>query len=896
MTLIGSFTRRMLLTFLVLAAALSLVGWKRIVTATSNGNASAANQWQLLTQFKNVEVDSFQTTTHNGYLFTLTARRGIYRSGDGGTSWQPVNQGLPNLRPGSLTSVGSKLFACFDYGGIYVTTNNGENWERASGSPTSAKNVFTGGGSRLFASSLSGVFRSEDNGGSWIKVSGPLPSILRSNGSGCDADPLGSLAVNGQKVIAGTNCGIYISTDNGQSWRQPQQETAFSGVDRLIVSNGRILATSYNNGIQFSDDNGETWLSGDGLESPDGSGLVFTIGLLKLGGQLITTVWLGGVYVSNDNGEHWAAANVGLPNKLVARPYVFGNKLYLTVIGAGLYVSSDGGKNWSASNEMADLKITKLASVNGFNKQGTVLSGYTEGVGIYRSADEGRSWELVIPDVKTRDWKSAGNHLFRLDYSLYPFEPSEPFGNTSLWRSADFGRSWQQFDEGLVLRSIPADVGIAAKDVNVLEANGDKLFAGTTDMGVYLTTDFGLKWKRVSNGLTNQNVTALAVRGNTVFAGTKGGGVFVSTNDGQSWTAINSGLSNLTVNLLAAGPTHLYAATSGGVFVSANSGQNWTASGNGLSNQKINKLVVGNGNALLGTDDGVFLSTNNGQTWTALSDGLTNRKVTALFVDEMKLFAGTSDGQVFLYDLSAITATPVVSVSAATYAGDTLAGESIVTAFGSSLASGLQSASASPLPTSLMGTVVKVKDSLGAERSSPLFFVSPTQINYQIPAGTATGTASISVYKDNRMVALGNTKISNVAPGLFTADASGRGLASAVVLRVKANGQQTYEPIAQFDASQNKMVAVPIDLGTESDQVFLILYGTGLRFRNSLSGVSAKIGGTDITPLYAGAQSDFAGLDQVNLRLPRSLAGRGDVEIILTVDGKTANTVSARIK
>ncbi|HMX27871.1 MAG TPA: hypothetical protein PKC13_19940, partial [Blastocatellia bacterium] len=82
----------------------------------------------------------------------------------------------------------------------------------------------------------------------------------------------------------------------------------------------------------------------------------------------------------------------------------------------------------------------------------------------------------------------------------------------------------------------------------------------------------------------------------------------------------------------------------------------------------------------------------------------------------------------------------------------------------------------------------------------------------------------------------------------------------------------------------------------ESDQVFLILYGTGLRFRNSLSGVSAKIGGTDITPLYAGAQSDFAGLDQVNLRLPRSLAGRGDVEIILTVDGKTANTVSARIK
>ena len=92
------------------------------------------------------------------------------------------------------------------------------------------------------------------------------------------------------------------------------------------------------------------------------------------------------------------------------------------------------------------------------------------------------------------------------------------------------------------------------------------------------------------------------------------------------------------------------------------------------------------------------------------------------------------------------------------------------------------------------------------------------------------------------------------------------------------------------------MVALPIDLGPENDQVFLIIYGTGLRNRSTLSAVSIKLGGTDAQALYTGEQGYFAGLDQVNVRLPRSLAGRGTVDLVLTVDGKQANTVQVNIK
>ena len=244
----------------------------------------------------------------------------------------------------------------------------------------------------------------------------------------------------------------------------------------------------------------------------------------------------------------------------------------------------------------------------------------------------------------------------------------------------------------------------------------------------------------------------------------------------------------------------------------------------------------------------------------------------------------------------------VANVSAASYLSTSLAPESIVSAFGSGFATSTLAAS-SPLPTTLAGATVKVRDSAGAERLAPLFFVSPSQINYQMSAGTANGAATITITSGDGSVSTGVSQITSVAPGLFTANASGQGVAAALALRIKADGAQSYEPVARFDAAQNRFVAVPIDLGPDlgnaSDQVFLILFGTGFRHRSSLSAVTTKIGGpngVDSQVIFAGAQGIFAGLDQANARLPRSLIGRGEVEVVFEADGQTANTVRVSIK
>lgn len=72
-----------------------------------------------------------------------------------------------------------------------------------------------------------------------------------------------------------------------------------------------------------------------------------------------------------------------------------------------------------------------------------------------------------------------------------------------------------------------------------------------------------------------------------------------------------------------------------------------------------------------------------------------------------------------------------------------------------------------PLPTSLAGTTVRVKDSAGVQRDAPLFFVSPTQINYQIPAGTENGSATVTVISGAGALSSGASTIASVAPDCF---------------------------------------------------------------------------------------------------------------------------------
>jgi uncharacterized protein (TIGR03437 family) len=235
------------------------------------------------------------------------------------------------------------------------------------------------------------------------------------------------------------------------------------------------------------------------------------------------------------------------------------------------------------------------------------------------------------------------------------------------------------------------------------------------------------------------------------------------------------------------------------------------------------------------------------------------------------------------------------TVSAASFTEFGLSRESIVAGFGVRMTGATQAAASNPLPTTLANANVLVRDGAGIERPAPLFFASPNQINYLIPANSSPGAATVTVLNGGALSAMGTVRVTETWPGLFAAGGDGAGVAAALALRVRADGSQAYEPAARFDQRLNRYASIPIDLGVQGEQVYLILYGTGVRNRRSLEDVKVWIGGMEAPVLYAGGQGDYAGLDQINVALPRALSGSGEVDVVLAVGASAANTVRVNL-
>jgi len=233
-----------------------------------------------------------------------------------------------------------------------------------------------------------------------------------------------------------------------------------------------------------------------------------------------------------------------------------------------------------------------------------------------------------------------------------------------------------------------------------------------------------------------------------------------------------------------------------------------------------------------------------------------------------------------------------VRVGSAASGAETLAPEEIASVFGSNLAGDAQSSAAQPPPFSLGGVTVAVKDSTARSRPAPLYYSSPGQINFVVPAGTAAGTASITVQRPGTPDLTTSAEVRAVAPALFTAGASGKGVVAATAIQVNGS-QQT--PVPVYACSGSTCRAVPILLGVDTP-VYLALYGTGIRNRSSLANVSCAIGGVNVPVLYAGPQPEYAGLDQVNVALPLNLRGIGETDLIVTVDGKPSNPTQVSVR
>jgi uncharacterized protein (TIGR03437 family) len=149
---------------------------------------------------------------------------------------------------------------------------------------------------------------------------------------------------------------------------------------------------------------------------------------------------------------------------------------------------------------------------------------------------------------------------------------------------------------------------------------------------------------------------------------------------------------------------------------------------------------------------------------------------------------------------------------------------------------------------------------------------------YIVPKDTSPGLAGVSVTASDGTTYQGSINVLAIAPRILEVSSE---LASGYVTRVRGQSQ-TVEPISRINAG-GSWEAVPIDLGQEADQVYLTLFGTGWRSHaESLASINLRFSLNNGTQLfseqavYAGAQGEYAGVDQVNFLLPRFLIGKGN--------------------
>jgi len=577
--------------------------------------------------------DTIYVGTSDDYVWSEVGMTGkTYRTTDNGSHWVDVSAGLSGGPVISLAVMGSIVITPCANGsssapdsGLYRSTDAGDHWNRV---------VSTGGdgifhsllvtGSTLYAASDSGVVRSLDSGASWIRTGSATKfSFL----AGPENDLYAVTLVQGGIQNTGNLC---HSIDSGATWSKVAP--ANSGISVLAVSDTTVFVGLKYLGVFRSTDNGATWGEVDtGLTRLPPTGNIFVTALTALGSDLYAGLHNGGVFCSTDNGMSWRSANSGFGNQRVVTLSVSGDNIFagtyyggvfrksrndtiwiplkgvglqkgnittlvssgtrLIAGGSGGFWSADSGTSWNVCNNgLLNGNILSAAALRDTQFVGTNYDLYDPS-GLYRSTNQGASWDLIVPHDGIRSLVFIGSDLFAA---------SEGSG---VIRSSDRGVSWS-----VVYPSLQA---------NALDTFSGKLFAATYS-GIYRRAVDDTGWTKVCDYPSQ----SLATSETSIFAASYGG-ILQSSGFGDVWAAISDSSRPMAgARWIAVRGADLFAGTEGfGVFHTSDNGATWQAITQGLPPTYLASTYI---NSIRIQGSSLFVSVVNGGVWRRpLSDFVT---------------------------------------------------------------------------------------------------------------------------------------------------------------------------------------------------------------------------------------------------------------------------------
>ena len=368
-------------------------------------------------------------------------------------------------------------------------------------------------------------------------------------------------------VVAGSQAGIFISLDEGESWQISSLPRTSSAIQSLAFSpdfgrDGIILAGTEEDGVLFSE----------------------------------------------DRGYHWSTRNFGFLDACVyvvaISPSFPSDEIAFAGTNTGLYYTYNSGRAWRELPFPSDTgPILSLGLSPSFDEDGTIFVGTEEG-GLLYSTSKGKSWHLLTtPGTMINAIQVSPD--YKLNHTLIISTEEGVF------ISKDRGSHWQKLFE--------------IEGISCLASSENILLIGMIDDGILRSPDLE-KLEPVS-GLFAREITSFKLSpafeqdGFAVSCGF-GDGVWCTEDKGKTWTSLNDGLPGTGIYQVVFSPSFsrnhtIFAASTDGVLKSRDSGHTWEI----CYSEPVNSLAVSpSGHTLLaGTDgQGVVYSRDSGSHWESL--------------------------------------------------------------------------------------------------------------------------------------------------------------------------------------------------------------------------------------------------------------------------------------